>query len=100
MGRRAGETCTEEIDERFLLPLGASRGVFLSEVEVLGRIWGLWVADKAVIGLTKGECVGWKVDFLAEPESDAESIGVRDSTVGVVCAFGKFADSGSSKLSM
>jgi hypothetical protein len=59
LGSSAGETCTELILDRFLLPRGASCGVLLSAVELdLASSWGLWVAEDVVIGLTNGECIG------------------------------------------
>jgi hypothetical protein len=105
LGRRAGETCTEDMEARFLLPPRAERsGVLRSEVvvEEEGRIRGDCVAEEVVLGLTKGEWVGWKVEGFAEVEveSEARRIGVRDLTVGVAWALGKLADSGSSKFSM
>lgn len=54
-GKRAGETCTEETDERFLLPRAARRGVLRSEVEDEGRICGDCVAERVIVGLTNGE---------------------------------------------
>jgi hypothetical protein len=101
LGSSAGETCTELILDLFLLPRGASCGVFLSDVALEpARSCGLCVVDDVVLGLEKGEWKGCNTEFFPEPDSDAERVGVRVSTVGVIGSLGKFADSGSSKLSI
>lgn len=101
LGRRAGETWTELTLPRFLLPLGGSCGVLLPFMDPdPGASSGLCVAEAVPDGLEKmGGGNGGTDELLTEFGSGEISPGVAAS-IETRGPLGKFADSGSSKLSI
>jgi hypothetical protein len=98
LGRKAGETGIELTLPRFLLPLDRSCGVFLAPTPDPASSCGLWVAGEAVTGgcASEGEGSGASDGVLEVLLSSEGCVGVGQFAV----PFRKFADSGSSSISI